>query len=111
MSSVCEGGRIRMVPERILMAKGGETLNAVIGRKEDEELPVFENGAFEIDGGERKEKKMKMVVDSDFLDRFVPNGEIVKHTMRDLISKIQIVATKDFDCDEVSGRNFYSYFF
>lgn len=98
MSSVCEGGRIRMVPERILMAKGGESLGEVIGRREEDELPVFQNGAFEIDGGQMKEKKM--VVDGDFLDQFVPIGEITRHTMRDLISKIRIIGTKDFDCDE-----------
>ncbi|KAK7305199.1 hypothetical protein VNO77_43100 [Canavalia gladiata] len=99
MSSICEGGRVRMVPERIQMEKGGESLMEVIGRKEDEELPFFQNGAFEVDGGEGFDKE-KMVVDSEFLDRYVPRGEVVRHTMRDLISKIRIVGGKGFDCDE-----------
>ncbi|XP_057431311.1 beta-1,2-xylosyltransferase [Lotus japonicus] len=101
-SSVCEGGRVRMVPERIQVAKGGEALAEVIGRGEEEELPMFQNGAFEVDGGEGfgGGKEGKMVVDREFLDRYVPRGEVMKHTMRDLISKIRIVGGKDFACDE-----------
>ncbi|KAM5582456.1 hypothetical protein ABKV19_002730 [Rosa sericea] len=49
-SSVCEGRRIRMVPERVKMPIGGEVLEDVIGRgeEEEEELPEFQNGAFEF---------------------------------------------------------------
>ncbi|WVY93414.1 hypothetical protein V8G54_032502 [Vigna mungo] len=88
-SSVCEGGRLRMVPERIAMASGGESLTAVIGRREEEELPAFQEGAFEVDGGGFVDRKF--LVDREFLDR---------HTMRDLIGKIRIVGGKDFECDE-----------
>lgn len=98
-SSVCEGGRVRMVVERIGMAKGGESLGDVIGRSEDEELPLFEDGAFEVDGGVGFERG-KMVVDEVFLDRYVPRGEIMRHTMRDLIGKMRIVGRKEFNCDK-----------
>lgn len=40
-----------MVPERVRMSNGGEALEDVIGRGEEEELPEFRNGAFEVDGG------------------------------------------------------------
>ncbi|KAK7288528.1 hypothetical protein RIF29_01989 [Crotalaria pallida] len=101
-SSICEGGRVRMVPERIRMTKGGEDLLEVIGRKEEDELPVFQNGAFEVDGGEGfgGREGNKMVVEQEFLDRYVPKGEVVMHTMRDLISKILIVRGNEFSCDE-----------
>ncbi|XP_004500132.1 beta-1,2-xylosyltransferase [Cicer arietinum] len=101
-SSVCEGGRVRMVLEKIGMAKGGEDLVDVIGRREEEELPLFEKGAFEIDGGHRfgEDGDEKMVVDSEFLDLYVPRGDIMRHTMRDLISKIRIVPKKEFVCDQ-----------
>ncbi|KAG4935404.1 hypothetical protein JHK85_050323 [Glycine max] len=97
-SSVCEGGRLRMVPERIAMAKGGEDLSAVMGRREEEELPAFQNGAFEVDGGEVVDREF--LVDKKFLDEYVPRGGIDRHTMRDLIAKIRIVRGKDFQCDE-----------
>lgn len=92
-----------MVPERITMAKGGEDLRDVIGRTEEEELPRFQNGAFEVDGGGEKRDKEEemMLVDHELLDRYVPRGEVMMHTMRDLISKIRIVRGKEFSCDEV----------
>ncbi|PNX57953.1 beta-(1,2)-xylosyltransferase [Trifolium pratense] len=108
-SSVCEGGRVKMVVEKIGMAKGGENLVDVIGRSEDEELPLFEKGAFEIDGGEGfVDGGNKMIVDDEFLDKYVPRGEIMRHTMRDLISKMRIVGRKEFDCDQVRIRKIES---
>ncbi|KAI9083742.1 hypothetical protein K1719_034331 [Acacia pycnantha] len=59
-----------MVPEKIQVSIGGENLNEVLGRKEEDELLVFLNGVFE------------------------------RHTMRDLISLIRVVGEKDFACDE-----------
>ncbi|XP_058788088.1 beta-1,2-xylosyltransferase-like [Vicia villosa] len=99
-SSVCEGGRVRMKVEKIEMAKGGESLVDVIGRSEEAELPVFRGGAFEVDGGEGFGGEGKLIVDGEFLDRYVPEGEIVRHTMRDLISKIRVVGRKEFACDQ-----------
>lgn len=97
-----------MVVEKIEMAKGGESLVDVIGRSEEEELPVFRNGAFEVDGGEGFEDERKLVVDSEFLDRYVPRGEIMRHTMRDLISKIRVVGRKEFACDQVRFKKINS---
>ncbi|KAI8552951.1 hypothetical protein RHMOL_Rhmol06G0307800 [Rhododendron molle] len=109
-SSVCEGGRIRMHPERIRMSRGGERLDEVMGRGEDEELPEFDVGAFEIEvvdddndndsnglsggGGDRK------LVDSEFLDQYLQRGGISKHTMRSLVDSIRLVGAKDFQCSE-----------
>ncbi|KAG4399909.1 hypothetical protein GLYMA_08G324800v4 [Glycine max] len=98
-NSVCEGGRLRMAPEKITMAKGGEDLAAVMGRTEDEEMPVFQNGAFQVDGGEVVVDR-ELLVDQEFLDEYVPRGGIDRHTMRELIAKIRIVRGKDFQCDE-----------
>ena len=89
-----------MAPEKITMAKGGADLAAVMGRTEDEEMPVFQNGAFQVDGGEVAVDR-KVLVDQEFLDEYVPRGGIDRHTMRDLIAKIRIVRGKDFQCDEV----------
>lgn len=86
-----------MVLERIQMSKGGETIQEVIGRNEDEELPEFENGAFEVLGVDRKGKNL---VDGDFLDNYVPEGQIMRHTMRGLIGSIRVVDDKEFQCDQ-----------
>ncbi|XP_077221830.1 beta-1,2-xylosyltransferase isoform X1 [Tasmannia lanceolata] len=98
-SSICEGGRIRMDPDRIRMSNGGEDLELVIGRSEEEELPVFEEGAFEIEIGERDFKDGKFV-DKDFLDKFVPRGDVSTHTMRGLIDSIRVVRSEEFSCSQ-----------
>ncbi|CAK7324557.1 unnamed protein product [Dovyalis caffra] len=98
-SSICEGGSVRMVPERIKMSSGGERIEDVIGRSEEEELPDFESGAFEILGFERRSK---WLVDEGFLDAYVPDGGIMRHTMRGLIRSIRVVDnnSKKFHCDQ-----------
>ncbi|KAL8505469.1 hypothetical protein ACS0TY_016641 [Phlomoides rotata] len=98
-SSVCEGGIIRMIPERISMSRGGERLEAVIGREEDEELPNFEDGAFEIGVGDRLRIGKKMV-DNTFLDKYIQEGAVGKHTMRNLIDSIRLVDATDFNCSK-----------
>lgn len=99
--------------EKIRMASGGERLEEVIGRGEDEELPEFDFGAFEIEvsdddiansynnndsrssgGGDRK------LVDLEFLNRYLQQGVISKHTMRGLVDSIRLVGAKDFQCSE-----------
>ncbi|KAL3612154.1 hypothetical protein D5086_003174 [Populus alba] len=97
-SSICEGGSVRMVPERIKMSRGGERIEEVIGRSEEEELPDFENGAFEILGSTARSK---WLVDEGFLDAFVPDGDVMRHTMRGLIRSIRVVdnSSKEFHCD------------
>ncbi|EYU33687.1 hypothetical protein ABFS82_08G171000 [Erythranthe guttata] len=98
-SSICEGGRIRMIPDRILMSKGGEKLESVVGRGEDEELPNFEDGAFQIDGGGGSRGGGKLA-DEKFLDKYVQEGAVQRHTMRGLIDSIRLVDATDFICSE-----------
>ncbi|KAE8645996.1 beta-1,2-xylosyltransferase [Cucumis sativus] len=94
-SSICEGGRVRMWPERIFMSRGGERIEEVIGRKEEMELPEFRSGAFELDGGEER-----VLADEKFLDRFVQEGEVQRHTMRALFGSFRVVSESDFGCQE-----------
>ncbi|CAI9088293.1 OLC1v1022591C1 [Oldenlandia corymbosa var. corymbosa] len=98
-SSVCEGGRIRMNVDRINMSGGGEELAAVIGRREEEELPEFEDGAFEIEVLETSRTGEKLV-DDVFLENYVPDGAIDRHTMRALIDSIRLVGSNEFECSE-----------
>ncbi|XP_022843527.1 beta-(1,2)-xylosyltransferase-like [Olea europaea var. sylvestris] len=98
-SSICEGGRIRMVPERILMSKGGEKLESVIGRGEDEELPNFEAGAFEIEVSD-KTRNGKRLVHEEFLNNYVQEGAIDRHTMRGLVDSIRLADSTEFICSE-----------
>ncbi|KAJ8532535.1 hypothetical protein K7X08_012458 [Anisodus acutangulus] len=98
-SSICEGGVIRMNSERISMSRGGEKLETVIGRGEDEELPVFKYGAFEIEVNDRK-KIGKKLTDDEFLKKYLPEGAISRHTMRELIDSIRLVGVDEFHCSE-----------
>ncbi|XP_073153013.1 beta-1,2-xylosyltransferase isoform X2 [Henckelia pumila] len=98
-SSICEGGRIRMVLGRISMSDGGEKLESVIGRGEDEELPHFKDGAFQIEVGDRSRSGEKLV-DEEFLDRYLPEGAVHRHTMRGLIDSIRLVDATEFTCSE-----------
>lgn len=94
-----------MDAEKIVMSRGGEKLETVIGRREDEELPVFMAGAFKIEVMERS-RIGKKLVDRDFLNNYLPNGAIGKHTMRELVDSIQLVGPNEFDCSEVSFRKY-----
>ncbi|KAM0942970.1 putative glycoprotein 2-beta-D-xylosyltransferase [Dioscorea sansibarensis] len=95
MSSVCEGGGIRMDPGRIEMSRGGETLNEVIGRTEDQELPKFDVGAFEI---ERDMPGGSKVVDEAFLKKYVPRGQVAVHTMLALLDSMRVVEPGKLEC-------------
>ncbi|XP_009410324.2 beta-1,2-xylosyltransferase RCN11 [Musa acuminata AAA Group] len=100
-SSVCEGGRIRMDPARILMSDGGEGLDAVIGRGEEEELPRYQPGAFQIDseggdgGGDGKR-----AIDEGFLEKYLPHGAVQYHTMRALMESMRVVGHEQLDCTQ-----------
>ncbi|ERN18295.1 hypothetical protein AMTR_s00055p00165140 [Amborella trichopoda] len=104
-SSVCEGGLIRMIPQRIHMSNGGESLETVIGREEEDELPTFEPGAFEVEASDGAFRQIndgdRKIVNQDFLDRFVPRGAIYIHTMRSLLDSIRVADSKDFNCSEL----------
>ncbi|XP_075671925.1 beta-1,2-xylosyltransferase isoform X2 [Castanea sativa] len=99
-SSICEGGRIRMDPGRVRMSRGGERLEDVIGRKEEEELPNFEGGAFEVDGGPGLRGVPRRLAGDEFLDRYVPGNGIAMHTMRGLLQSAQVVGSTHFDCPQ-----------
>lgn len=86
-----------MVPERIQMSKGGEAIEEVIGRDEDEEMPKFQTGAFEILGDGRKDKNL---VQRDFLNSYIPARMISQHTIRRLITSIRVVEDNEFHCDQ-----------
>ncbi|KAL5802347.1 hypothetical protein ACOSQ4_030652 [Xanthoceras sorbifolium] len=100
-SSVCEGGKVKMNVGKIRMSRGGESLEEVIGRREEDEMPVFEAGAFEVEvdaDGKRGFDGGRLVSD-DFLDSYVPEGAILLHTMRGLIASIRVVEPQVFnDC-------------
>ncbi|KAG6420835.1 hypothetical protein SASPL_117377 [Salvia splendens] len=98
-TSVCEGGRIRMIPDKIDMSHGGEKLGSVIGRNESEELPNFQDGAFQIEVADRS-KIGKQMVDEEFLDKFFEKGEILRHTVRELIRSTRLVDADEFACSK-----------
>jgi len=47
-ASYCRLSELLMDPGRIAMSRGGEALDAVMGRREEDETPRFEDGAFEV---------------------------------------------------------------
>ncbi|XP_043692506.1 beta-1,2-xylosyltransferase-like [Telopea speciosissima] len=103
-SSIFEGGRIRMNPDRIRMSVGGENLESVVGRAENDELPFFDSGAFEVEfaqglsqGGNVNGGKL---VNEEFLHQFVPQGPIEVHTMRSLLDSIRLVDPDEFKCSQ-----------
>lgn len=95
--------------EKIKMSRGGEKLENVMGRRDEEELAVFENGAFQIEGDAklgfkaiRGARDGKKLMSDELLDKYIPQGDIFKHTMRDLIGSIRVVGAKEFDdCAQV----------
>ncbi|XP_031375661.1 beta-1,2-xylosyltransferase-like [Punica granatum] len=105
-SSVCEGGRLRMVPERIRASRGGERLEEVVGREEDEELPEFEDGAFEVEAGavdlglRYRYGRGGKLLKGDLLDMYVPKGDVDRHRMGELLGSIRVVEAGDFHCDQ-----------
>ena len=90
-----------MDPGRIKMSVGGERLEDVMGRTEEEELPKFQNGAFEVDSGPRFRGSPRRLADDDFLDRYVPGNGIAMHTMRALLESARVVGSTHFHCQEV----------
>ncbi|KAJ1702500.1 hypothetical protein LUZ63_002279 [Rhynchospora breviuscula] len=101
-SSICEGGTIRMDPGRIAMSRGGEDLEKVMGRREEDELPWFESEAFQIEEGEGWERREdRKLVDQAFLDQYLKHGAVHMHTMRSLVESIRVVPTGQLQCDQV----------
>ncbi|GMJ15972.1 ARABIDOPSIS THALIANA BETA-1,2-XYLOSYLTRANSFERASE, beta-1,2-xylosyltransferase [Hibiscus trionum] len=99
-SSICEGGKIRMDPGKIKMSRGGESLEDVIGRKEEEELPVFKDGAFMVQGNGGSMLKRMKLVGKEFLDEFIPVKRGSRHPIREAMRSTVIVGANNFDCHE-----------
>ncbi|PKA50479.1 Beta-(1,2)-xylosyltransferase [Apostasia shenzhenica] len=100
-SSICEGGRVRMDPSKIRMSNGGESLETVLGRREEEELPKFDNGAFEIEGdGSDGRGTDGGMVNDEFLDGFVPHGGLEFHPMRGLVESIRVAGPGELHCSQ-----------
>ncbi|KAJ4875485.1 hypothetical protein Rs2_40503 [Raphanus sativus] len=104
-SSVCEGRNLRMVPDRIVMSRGGEKLEDVMGRNEEVELPEFHEAAFEVAEDDVSSKRNRVVsrrlVDEEMLNEYIKEGGIDRHTMRDLVASIRVVGgTEGFVCEE-----------
>lgn len=72
-----------------------------MGRSEGEELPEFEDGAFEINGGDEEREEKKKLVSEEVLNEIVPRGDVWKHTMRGLVGSALVVPARDFECQEV----------
>lgn len=89
-----------MDPTKIRMSTGGERIEEVIGRSDDDELPSFEKGSFRL---RRKGVKKKHAFSKEFLDKIVHQGQILKHTMKDLFQSMDVVDDNqdDFNCSQV----------
>ncbi|KAG9137280.1 hypothetical protein Leryth_014913 [Lithospermum erythrorhizon] len=70
-----------------------------MGRSEEEEVPVFEDGAFDI-GSSDGSWRGKKLVGEEFLHQYVPTGEIKRHTMMELIDTIRVVGDDELQCSE-----------
>lgn len=83
------------------MSAGGERLEEVIGRSEEDELPRFDSGALQIQVGGKGDGARKVAGD-EFLDRYLPRGAIGRHTMRELVASLLAVDDGDeFQCQQV----------
>nr|VDD17649.1 unnamed protein product [Brassica rapa] len=101
-NSICEGRYLRMVPDRIAMSRGGEKLEEVMGRNE-EEFPEFQEGAFEVAEDvsfKKRNRRVRRLVNEEMLNEYIQEGGIDTHTMRDLVASIRVVGTEDFVCEE-----------
>lgn len=100
-TSICEGTQMIMHPTKIKMSKGGEPLDSVIGRNEEEELPYFTSGAFTIVVPEMAERKA--LFNKSMLDRLIPEQSITEHTMHHLFEQIRMVPRDEVTCAQVSA--------
>lgn len=73
----CGARNLLMDPSAIHMSRGGEPLDSVMGRKEEEELPQFRTGAFEllVGGGLDSPDDDRALKDNAFLKVAASPGE------------------------------------
>nr|XP_043620914.1 beta-1,2-xylosyltransferase [Erigeron canadensis] len=93
-SSVCEGASLRMHPDKIKMSAGGEAIESVIGRSEDEELPLYEPGAFDLLVPNNDKKEF-----GSLLNEYWPK-QGGRHPMRDLIDSVRLASPNQFHCSQ-----------
>lgn len=98
-SSICEGARVRLDPALIAMSRGGEPLEQVMGRAEEEELPKYEPGALQVEG--TAVRRTGPLVEAGFLDAYMPSGGIGMHTMRSLLDSARVVPPGELHCSQV----------
>jgi glycoprotein 2-beta-D-xylosyltransferase len=98
-TSICEGTNMVMNPKRIKMAKGGEPLDSVIGRNEEEELPYFTSGAFQIFVPERGGRKP--LFNKTLLEYLIPKGTVQEHTLHHLLEQIRTIPLNEVTCAQV----------
>ncbi|GJN15799.1 hypothetical protein PR202_gb02741 [Eleusine coracana subsp. coracana] len=94
-SSICEGALVRLDPALIAMSRGGESLEQVMGRAEEEELPKYEPGALLVEG-----PAAGPLVEAGFLDTYMPTGGIGMHTMRALLQSARVVPPGELHCSQ-----------
>ncbi|KAG0524610.1 hypothetical protein BDA96_07G226300 [Sorghum bicolor] len=97
-SSICEGARVRLDPALIAMSRGGEPLEQVMGRAEEEELPKYEPGALQVEGPAAG--RTAPLVDAGFLNDYVPTGGIGMHTMKALLESARVVPPGELHCSQ-----------
>jgi hypothetical protein len=98
-TSICEGKNMVMNPEKIEMSEGGEPLESVIGRNEEDELPYFTSGAFQIIVRERGGRKP--LFNKTLLQYLMPQGLIQEHTMQHLLEQIHTIPLNEVTCAQV----------
>lgn len=99
-TSICEGTNMIMYPKKIKMSKGGEPLDSVMGRNEEEELPYFTPGAFEVMVPETEERRA--LFNQTMLNRLIPVEPITQHTMHHLFEQIRTIPVDEVVCAQVS---------
>jgi glycoprotein 2-beta-D-xylosyltransferase len=98
-TSICEGKNMVMNPEKIEMSEGGEPLESVIGRNEEDELPYFTSGAFQIIVRERGGRKP--LFNKTLLQYLMPQGLIQEHTMQHLLEQIHTIPLNEVTCAQI----------
>ena len=98
-TSICEGTNMIMYPKKIKMSKGGEDLHSVLGRNEEEELPYFTPGAFEVMVPETESRRH--LFNRTMLDRLIPIEQITQHTMNHLFEQIRTIPVDEVVCAQV----------
>ncbi|KAJ7540440.1 hypothetical protein O6H91_10G014900 [Diphasiastrum complanatum] len=103
-TSICEGKQVVMNPQNITMTKGGESLESVVHRSEEDELPTYSEGAFQIISEHKTSGKL---VDQEMLDNFMPGGQVRPHRIRMLLESMQVIQKSEAVCSEIAGPTLF----